>query len=462
MQHDIALLKSLLVGLCFDHIVRYEDFEKAETGSLQDVLGMLAEAMSEALEVFDERLFVGKPKEWRVKDARPRRVLAEFGEVSFTRRIYFDEYGDRRTYLDEILALPPRKRISPGAFQALTLFGSKIPYKRAAKVLFRHCDAGVSGTTTMNVLRTTGDLLEAQAEERRRDLFDLGLAPDAVRESEEIRVEADGIWVALQNGKGKGVEIKALCAYEDKKAGKRVGVVHHALVGGPKRFWEEGVARVAGHYSLSALQRCYSGSDGAKWCGSLADYMHGVEVVHKLDPWHVNRAIKSACLDPRDARPLFDLLREGDIDGLLEELESRIASGNCDEKKTRSLVGYIRGNRTSIEAKAPSMGTMEGTNAHLYAARMKVWGGAWSAKGASDMARIRAALASGESLPTPVRESAFKVKDRRRREAMAEKREYGSGYEMVLCDGKGYEPPAGHLWPFSTRQQFLAMFHPLN
>jgi hypothetical protein len=108
------------------------------------------------------------------------------------------------------------------------------------------------------------------------------------------------------------------------------------------------------------------------------------------------------------------------------------------------------------------MGTMEGTNAHLYAARMKVWGGAWSREGASDMARIRSTLASGETLPVPAREQAFRAKDRKRRTAILEKRRYGSSYEMVLSDGKGYEPPAGHLMPFSTRQPFRAMFDPLN
>ncbi|MBS3973972.1 MAG: UPF0236 family protein, partial [Actinobacteria bacterium] len=185
MHDDTALLKSLLVGLCFDHIVRFEDFEQVETNSLQDVLRMLADAMSEALEIFDERLFVDKPKDWRVKDSRPRTVLTEFGEVAFTRRIYLDQFGDRRTHLDEIVALPQRKRLSPGAFRALALFGSEIPYERAARALFRHCAADVSAMTTMGVLRETGDLLETEAEGRRRDLFDHGLLPSALRESEE-------------------------------------------------------------------------------------------------------------------------------------------------------------------------------------------------------------------------------------------------------------------------------------
>ena len=252
MHDDTALLKSILVKFCLERIGRFEDFEQAETSAHDDVLKTLADAMSEALEVFDERLFADRPEGWRVKDARSRSILTEFGEVTFTRRVYIDEFGDRRTYLDEIVSLRPRKRLSPSAFGALVLFGSEIPYERAARMLFRHCAGDVSGMTTMGALRETGDLLEAQAEVRRRELFDEGLLPSASRMSEELRVEADGIWVALQRARGRGVEVKALCAYEDKNAGRRVGVVHHALVGGPKRFWEEGVAHL-GRPLLAAL-----------------------------------------------------------------------------------------------------------------------------------------------------------------------------------------------------------------
>jgi hypothetical protein len=275
-------------------------------------------------------------------------------------------------------------------------------------------------------------------------------------------VEADGIWVALQRDRRRGIEVKALCAYEGKAEGKRVEVVHHALVGGPKRFWEEGVAKLAGHWSLPSLRRCYTGSDGASWCASLADHLNGPEIVHKLDPWHVKRAIRSAFPDPAQSASLLELLHGGDVGGLVAAIESGIRQGCGDEKKAKALASYIENNRASIEAHTPSMGTMEGTNAHLYAARMKVWGGAWSREGASDMARIRAALASGEALPVPVRESAFKGRDRRRRDRILERMRHGSGFQMVLSDGEGYEPPAGHLLPLSTRQPFRAMFGSLN
>jgi hypothetical protein len=462
MHHDTALLKSVLTELCLERITRLEDFERAETSALEDVLGTLADAMSEALEIFDAHLLAERPAGWRVKDARRRSLLTEFGEVAFTRRIYIDECGRRRTYLDEILALRSRRRLSPGAFGALALFGAEIPYERAASVLFRHCAAGVSAMTTMGVLRETGELLEEKAGRRRRELFEHGLLPEGARERAEIRVEADGIWVARQRAKGRGIEVKALAAYEDKSAGQRIGCVHHGLVGEPKRFWEEGVARVGEHYSLAALERCYTGSDAAKWCASLGEHLHGPAVIHKLDPWHVNRAVKTAFPEARDAAPLFELLHSGRIDALLEALRSKVAAGEGEPAKTEALIGYIENNRTSIEADAPSMGTMEGTNAHLYAARMKVWGGAWSEQGASDMARIRSTLASGETLPTPARQQTFKVQDRKRREAAAKKQRHDPSYRMVLSEGEGYEPPAGHLMPLSTRQPFRGMFDPLN
>lgn len=462
MHDDTAPLRSAMVDFCLERIALFEDFASAEESALEDTLAELACAMSEALEVFDARLFTDRPDGWRVKDARSRSILTEFGEVSFTRRVYTDECGDRRTYLDEILSLRPRRRLSPGAFEALALFGAEIPYERAAKVLFRHCPQDVSAMTTMGTLRETGDLLEAAAARRRDDLFGKGLLPEARRESEELRVEADGIWVALQNERMRGVEIKAMCAYEDKRDGARIGCVHHALVGPPKRFWEEGVAHLAGHYSLTSLKRCYMGSDGAGWCAGLPDYLHGTKIIHKLDPWHVNRAVKTAFPDPQDAAPLFDLLYRGRIDELLEVLSLRLDTGFGDQIKTEALIGYIRNNRAAIEASAPSMGTMEGTNAHLYAARMKVWGGAWSMKGASDMARIRSTLSSGEALPVPQREQTFKAQDRKRRTAILEKQRYGFSYEMVRSEGEGYEPPAGHIMPLSTRQSFRAMFNPLN
>jgi len=127
MQDDTAVLKSILVEFCLERICRFEDFAQAEVSVHRDVLATLSDAMSEALEIFDERLFVDKPEGWRVKDARPRSILTEFGEVTFTRRIYTDESGDRRTYTDEILALRPKKAPVPRCVRGTRLVRRRDP-----------------------------------------------------------------------------------------------------------------------------------------------------------------------------------------------------------------------------------------------------------------------------------------------------------------------------------------------
>ncbi|MBN2248444.1 MAG: hypothetical protein JW733_07080 [Coriobacteriia bacterium] len=56
-------------------------------------------------------------------------------------------------------------------------------------------------------------------------------------------------------------------------------------------------------------------------------------VVHKLDPRHVNRAIKTAFPEPADAAALFELLHAGRIDELLDVLALRLETGYGDEGK---------------------------------------------------------------------------------------------------------------------------------
>ena len=133
---------------------------------------------------------------------RSRTLLTEFGDVTYRRRIYIDECGDRRTLLDEILAIRPRKRLSPGAFEALAYFGGEIPYARAAKTAFRHCQTTITAMTTLSTLREVGRLLEDKAKEDRRSLFEYGVLPDAPHSPETLFIKADGIWIPTQKATG--------------------------------------------------------------------------------------------------------------------------------------------------------------------------------------------------------------------------------------------------------------------
>lgn len=197
---------------------------------------------------------------------------------------------------------------------------------------------------------------------------------------------------------------------------------------------------MAPKYALDKLGTVHLGTDGGAWCKTLSDYIKGPKVVHHLDPWHVNRLIEEAFPLKTTRDRVFGYLHIGDVSGLIEYLKEKSQQHTKTQDKVRKLLTYVRHNKGSIAKDGPSLGTMEGTNAHIYAARMKVWGGGWSRKGASDMARVRSTIASGEELPMPKTRIVFTKQEQRRRDTIRSARETKMSYTIVEADCKGYEP----------------------
>jgi hypothetical protein len=86
------------------------------------------------------------------------------------------------------------------------------------------------------------------------------------------------------------------------------------------------------------------------------------------------------------------------------------------------------------------LGTMEGTNSKVYAARLKVWGCSWSRRGAIAMMRVRAAIASGTKLLAPSYDAWLTGKERARIEKWR-----GHPAHVPENAGKGYVPPQGSV-----------------
>lgn len=89
------------------------------------------------------------------------------------------------------------------------------------------------------------------------------------------------------------------------------------------------------------------------------------------------------------------------------------------------------------------LGTMEGTNAKVYAARLKVWGCAWSRRGALAMMRVRAHIASSLQLIAPGYRGWLSDEERTRRECLHP----SSSGDIPKSVGVGYEPPRGVIFP---------------
>ena len=388
-----------------------EDFFEFECDSYRMGFEIIAAAMSKALERFDDELFNAKPPSWKVKEKVWREPMSEVGQLFFKRRIYIDDVGDRRCMLDEVLDLPKGMHVTPGAFDKLTGFGVQTSYHATARLFNRHIEGGITAQSAMNALRTSAAMLKKDSERKARRLFRDGEAPEAETAESRVFLEADGVWVPMQargrdrakRAQPRSFEVKAMVAYSGKEGGarrrRRCDRVVFDAVTNPESFWRQGVSCMAEKFDLGKVEKVVLGADGGGWCGKAGDYLPSVEVQFKLDQYHVNKSIVSALKSKRDRAEAFHLLYGEGVGATVEFLESVPSSrSNASLQQT---IGYLKNFEGDIDPHGFSLGTMESTNAHVIGSRMKSLGGAWSAEGGNAMARARAHVANGRSLPRP-------------------------------------------------------------
>lgn len=408
--------------------------------------GVMAKAMAGALELFDDRLFKSYSPGLRVKEKRARSLATRMGDVSFVRRVCADAYGNPLAPLDEALDLPHGSRISPGAVGFLINAGIEVSYAKAAHLLELGGGSSVSARSVMGALRKSGSKCSADDVAAAHELYANGVLPEAQGVAEELCLEADGIYIPLQDG-GKA-EVKACVAYAGKTPGKRskrISAVRHGCVGKPGEFWPQAISVVGQRFDLSKIDVCHAGFDGEAWCKQGGAYLPGaVKTDGNLDAFHVNRSI-AACFpkEERDARyQVLDCIwygRAQDAAELLEHYQSEgIAKGG---EVVAQVAKYLRNNAEHIRANPPSLGTMEAENEHLYASRMKSVPCAWSVRGASDMARLRSRKFSGRELLYPTREESLSDGKRKLRQERIDEHFNKKHPRPVEYVGHGYEYP---------------------
>ena len=107
------------------------------------------------------------------------------------------------------------------------------------------------------------------------------------------------------------------------------------------------------------------------------------------------------------------------------------------EGKIAELAAYAANHASEIRPPAHELGTIEGTNAHIGAARLKGQGRSWSRRGAEAICLIRCALATGRPLVAPAASPWFTEKQANAAASVVEKR----GRRMLETSGRGWEPP---------------------
>lgn len=429
-----------------------EDLDSFEGALSSGIRTLAASAMAASMERFDRSLRRQVPPGWRPHEVAPRTLVTLVGEVTYRRTVYVDAHGCRRAWADELLGIRPRARLSACAFLWLARRSAEVSYRKAAAQFEAMSGARVSHVTAMRCAREEGRLL-------------LAAEPEGPRLScEGVRVEVDGLWVALQASSHRdaalprflyeqarrrsSAELKVASAYAAKApAGngrkRRVALSLVASAEEPGAFFARVAAQMAASFDLDDVRRVHYGADGGAWCGPerLASLLPPhARILFRLDPFHVMQAICRAFPEGRAREWARHLALKGK-GAALSRMAERVAARAAGPRRERlrCLASYARRFASAIGTRAAPMGTAESTNA-LIAARMKGRGMAWSREGAEAMCALRCAVCSGRALIAPAKGAWLTERERAARGCS------WSAACVPYASGSGWEGPR------STRQ----------
>ncbi|MCL8208300.1 MAG: UPF0236 family protein [Actinomycetia bacterium] len=161
-------------------------------------------------------------------------------------------------------------------------------------------------------------------------------------------------------------------------------------------FWETAVALWGQTGDGSAVQTTYCGSDGAAWGRQGMVYLPGA--VHHLDPYHLRRALRTACgHDPDLVRRVTTGIAAQDW-GAVEAALTAAATRQRGARRQviQAFQRYLQAHWEGIAGTAtPSLGAIGGQVYHWVATSLKRRGGRWSARGVDHLVRLLAARANG-------------------------------------------------------------------
>ena len=443
---------------CFyPDLVKTEDFRAFEALVTADMRTVAAGVLRRCVERFDAELAEAAPRGWSVHERASRTVVTLVGAVTFERTVFLDEFGRRRALADELLGIPPRSRLSSCSFLWIASRAAEVSYRKTAADFEALTSARISHVTVMNVVHREGALLRASGAE---------FARDGMRTSQgTLFLESDGLWVHLQERehrkealprllyeharKTKSFELKMAALYAGKAKVapgryERGGLCLTCADAEADAFWERAWRMLVENYDEADVERIAVGGDGAEWCGpERVDSMApaGCSVDFTLDFFHLMKKITRAFPDEGSAKREWavNLAVRGKglrLARMCERIAAKVKPGKARDR-ILDLGAYAANHASGIRPPRHELGTMEGTNAHVGAARLKGQGRSWSRRGAESVCLIRCALATGRPLVAPAASPWFTEEQQRRAAAAVEKR----AKRMPEASGSGWEPP---------------------
>lgn len=346
---------------------------------------------------------------------RPRDVLTRFGWVRLQRRQFRDQTDGRYACpLDALLALAPRRHISPWVEQQAVALATRLPYRQAAWLLSAWLDTPVDHRTFYGWVQQAGARIVAEEDAQQERVFGRGKEPLSDPRVREIVVtEVDGTFLKAQREGVPDFEVRVGVLFSGKEREspsakhQRYRLKERICYGGVEpasdfgeRLFLTGEARLG----LSHARHLLLVGDGAEWIEALAGHARW-QATYQLDWWHLFHALHRTFPDRPDlVRDLKRALYRGDAKRLLHLVQLAHVHGQGDPKRVASLETYLRSNqqgfygarrlRPNLSAQAKLV-AVEGSGAIekqmdlAVGRRFKGQGMRWTRRGANRLLKLR-------------------------------------------------------------------------
>lgn len=331
-------------------------------------------------------------------------------------------------------------------------------YAQTAKNISSLTGQSISHQGVWNVVQKLGSQIESK--ENKYIELNKEHKLQGEREVEILFEEADGIFAKKQkryrsNG-SNSFELKIAIAHEGWKetAPKRFELANKTVVcdiANGTEFNKRKEAVLSSKYNTDEIQMRIFNSDGGGWIKKLHDYNE--EVQFQLDPFHIQKAIRSSDVGGEYSKQVSTLLKGNKFDELFEYLEAvanSVESNNAEER-VRRLLGYLKENRNGLipyQKRGLELPTLQdglvyrgmGNGEHnmflVVAKRMKHRGACWSPQGGLMLCKLLCHKVSNTLVETIENLTTFEIPENLQEQTL---KPLLSASKAPKKDGKGYE-----------------------
>lgn len=365
----------------------------------------------ELLEELDRYLMNTRDKKrYENKQIRKATVKTVYGEVEYSRHMYFDRVTKHHMYLlEDSLKMEKIGAVSSNLAKIISEAAAEMPYRKTSELISQTTGQTISSHGAWNVVQKVGEEIGKEEEIILSEMEEETTRGET--ETPIIFMEADGVYLNIQKNrkKSKSQEMKLATVYSGWSEDGTQLVNKKVLAGmtGANKFNTKTEALIQSVFHIDVDQIRVLNGDGAAWISNT----YNPERIFQLDRFHVVNKIHRGIKHKKIAGRILEKMMSGDYEGGLQDIEIYINSIDDDQHKTelknaKDLYRYLSNNidglprwqdqlkNMGVDLQAPegqtykNMGVQENQNCSLITNRMKGRKMRWSVGGADNLAKI--------------------------------------------------------------------------